>query len=1154
MSYTLFPSKSEPKKHWGSLIGCALPYNLAQIVKEYQQDKLVVVIAPDIVASENLAHDLEFFLNIRYDTKSDIGILNFPDWETLPFDSFSPHQDIISRRLAALYKLLQNPKGVLIIPISTLMHKLCPKDFISKYMFMLKVGQTLDLNILKQNLTLSGYHAVSEVNEHGEFAVRGSIIDLYPMGSDEPYRIDLFDDEIDSIRLFDVESQKSSEKISSINLLPAKEFPFNEESISLFRNNFRDKFNIDPTNCDIYNDVSYGIMPAGIEYYLPLFFETELQNLFSYIPENSVIVNVENIENQAQDFWQEINRRYDQYAHDIRKPIVNVKDLYLNFEEISQLKNNFLQITLSSNAVNDNAARKNLNYSPIQSVESKSKINFREIFNGLECKSEKILLCTESLGRQEIILDLLSKEDIHPEILETWDDFLELDKSKNKYAVIVSALEFGAIFNEHKFSIITENQIFGQRVRQTRRRKSKTVSIESEVLNLAELKVGELVVHIDHGIGKYLGLQSLSLSTGVKTEFVTLEYANNSKLYLPVSSLHLISRYSASNIENATVHALGNDKWSKEKKKALSKVKDVAAELLDVYAKREAKKGVKFDKPNTEYEEFVAKFPFEETIDQERAIADIVKDMTNPRAMDRVVCGDVGFGKTEVAMRAAFLAVQSNKQVAVLVPTTLLADQHFQTFTDRFAGFPVNIAVLSRFVSASKQKDTIDKIKAGKVDIIIGTHKLIQGNIKFKDLGLLIIDEEHRFGVKQKEKFKAYRSEIDILTLTATPIPRTLSMAMSKIRDLSIIATPPQKRLSVKTFVRKYEDNVIAEAIDREIRRGGQVYFLHNSVDTIQKAGRNISKILPTAKVAVAHGQMPERELEKIMIDFYHRKYNVLVCTTIIETGIDIPTANTIIMERADKLGLAQLHQLRGRVGRSHHQAYAFCLVPPEGKITSDAKKRLEAIQSLDTLGAGFSLASHDLEIRGAGELLGEEQSGNIDTVGFSLYMELIEKTVELLKQGKTISLEESLSTSTVVDLQIPNLIPENYINDVHTRLVFYKRIANAKNHDELGHLKIELLDRFGRVPEYTLNLFDITSIKLTAEELGVQKIKLGSSSGEMEFISKPKVSLQKLVDLVNKNPDRYKFKGPNKLGFYVNMTDADKRVEFVAELLSKLS
>ena len=1138
------PKKLNDIQRWGNLSGCGVSLALSELVREYPG--IVVAMVQDFATASKLEQEIKFFLG----EDAESAILHFPDWETLPYDNFSPHQDIISDRVKALYKLSNIEKGILIIPVSTCLYKLCPESFISQNTFLLDEGDTVNLDNIKRKLEHFGYQHTQQVMEHGDFVVRGSILDIFPMGSDVPYRIDLFDDEVDSIRCFDLDSQCSTKKVPQIHVLPAREFPVTDESISTFRTNWRKKFDGDPRNCVIYQDISEKHLSAGIEYYIPLFFE-QTSTIFDYISENTLLVRVHDVESSAKDFSEQVDYRYEQYRYDVTRPILEPKELFLDIDDFFRKCKDFPQIHITDKKHDKKVGRMNFLFEslPDLTIDSKSENPLSLLKEFIKDCSYPIVFCVETAGRREILKEILQKHDIPVNDCHSWQELLNTSKL---LSIMVSPIEQGILLKNHEVVLITESELFGRKVLQRRRRRIKDVDPNLAIRNLTELTIGSPIVHLDHGVGRYLGLTHLTFN-GQDGEFVTLEYAGGDKLYVPVNTLNLISRYSGSNIENAPLHYLGTDKWKKQKKKAQQQIRDTAAELLKVYAKREAANGHQYLAPDQMYEAFASTFPFEETPDQKQAIEHVIGDLTSEQPMDRVICGDVGFGKTEVAMRAAFLVVQGGKQVAVLVPTTLLAQQHYQTFSDRFADFPVTVGVISRFSSKKEQNTSITDLKSGGLDIIIGTHKLLQSSIEFKELGLLVIDEEHRFGVRQKEKFKALRSEVDILTLTATPIPRTLNMSMSGMRDLSIISTPPAKRLSVKTFVREYNKSLIQEAIQRELRRGGQVYYLHNAVDTIQNAAEILEELLPEARISVAHGQMPERELERIMSDFYHRRSNVLVCTTIIETGIDIPTANTIIMARADKLGLAQLHQLRGRVGRSHHQAYAFCLAPPRKAMTPDARKRLDALEAMEALGSGFNLATHDLEIRGAGEILGDGQSGNMTTIGFTLFMELLENAVESLKSGKEPDMELTRQRSGEIDLQIPALIPEAFIPDVHTRLVLYKRIANTENKLELDELKVEMIDRFGLLPQQTKDLFEISSLKHLCNRVGIKNIKASINGGKVEFQPQPNIEPDKIIELISKHPNQYQFDGSSAIRFKHVLKEPSKRLEFIRVLLNYL-
>ncbi len=1158
--------KHADKKHWTNLLGSS--DTLAIYHGAINADAPMLLLTHDTQSALRFEQELKSLNN-----KLQLPICLFPDWETLPYDNFSPHQDIISQRLATLYQLSNMKNGIIIVPVSTLLQRLAPTQYLRTNSLIVKVGDKKDLHQMRQNLESSGYRSVEQVMEHGEFSARGAILDIFPMGCKTPFRLDFFDDEIEDIRLFDPENQRSSDKMDEINLLPAHEFPTDEDAISLFRRQYREQFPSKIHKESLYHQVSDGILPAGIEYYLPLFFQ-ETSTLCDYLGENIRVMVSGNIDKAIEQYWLDIEYRFEERRYDPTRPLLPPKSLFLNSDEFYSALKPFDRISIEKSPVasqlkepsdedveKSKAGHIRFDITPLPDITINHQLKQPfELINSFISDKEtpdKILFIAETQGRRESVLELLERNHIKPKYFDDIESFVE---SSEKLGITVNTLRSGFTFQskgtakKNAIALITEDELLGERVKQSRRRtKQQNIQADAIFKNLAELSMGQPVVHFEHGIGRYMGLQTIE-NGGITTEFLVLIYAGESKLYVPVGSLHLISRYSGADADSAPLHKLGNDTWSKAKQKAAEKVRDVAAELLDIYASRANSKGYQFKRDKAEYQAFSDSFGFEETFDQEQAIKAVVSDMLSEKTMDRLVCGDVGFGKTEVAMRAAFVAVNDGKQVAILVPTTLLAQQHYENFRDRFANLPVSIEVLSRFKTAKEQNVVIANVESGQIDILIGTHKLLQNSIKYKDLGLLVVDEEHRFGVKQKEKIKQLRSNVDILTLTATPIPRTLNMAMGGMRDLSIIATPPAKRLAVKTFVRERDDALIRESILREILRGGQVYFLHNNVDTIDKTAADIQKLLPEAKVTTAHGQMRERELERIMGDFYHQRYNVLVCTTIIETGIDVPTANTIIMDRADHLGLAQLHQLRGRVGRSHHQAYAYLLTPHVKRLTKDAKKRLDAIASLEDLGAGFTLATHDLEIRGAGELLGEGQSGSMSQIGFTLYMDMLDQAVSALKQGKELSLDNIMTAKqTEIELRVPALLPDDYIFDVSLRLSIYKRIASCGNKNELDEIQIELIDRFGLLPQAAKNLVHIAKLRLKAQKIGVSRIEAGPAGGSIEFSSETKVDPMLIIGLIQQQPKTYKMVGANKLQFKIVTEDSKSRFILVTSMLNDL-
>lgn len=1138
------PRQAGKHRHLGQLYGSSYGLLLAACVHHHPGP--ILVITPDTATANQLEDELRFYRG----GQKDLPILHFPDWETLPYDTFSPHQAIISERLAILYHLPRLEQGVLIVPISTLMQRLPPRNYLESHGLVLATGDHLHLDSWRKQLEQNSYNCVSQVMEHGEFAVRGSIIDLFPMGSEIPYRIELFDEEIDSLRSFDPETQRSLQTVQRIHLLPAREFPLTEEAIIQFRKNYRSAFVGDPQRSLIYQQISDGNSPPGIEYYLPLFFN-HTDTLFDYLPTGILAVTLEEIKTTADAFWKEIGERHEQRRHDLERPLLSPPQLYLQPHEVFSALKGLPRISLQRPRQEEKARQLNFGTEapPPLILNARAAQPMAALSQFLATYEGRVLFAAETTGRRETLLDLLNDSGLRPRQFESWTAFLQAD---DRLGITVAPLQQGLLLHQPEIAVIAEAQLFGEQAMQHRRRKERVRDPDAVVRNLTELSLGAPVVHEEHGVGRYLGLQTLEVGK-VRAEFMTLEYADGDKLYVPVSSLYLISRYTGASPEAAPLHKLGSGHWERAKRKAQERVRDVAAELLAIYAQRAARKKPSLPIPHTHYATFTSAFPFEETPDQTEAIQAVIADLTSENPMDRLICGDVGFGKTEVAMRAAFIASQAGKQVAVLVPTTLLAQQHYQSFKDRFADWPVRIEVISRFRSRKQQETVTAGITAGTVDIVIGTHKLLQDTIRFKDLGLIIIDEEHRFGVRQKERMKALRAEVDVLALTATPIPRTLHMSLSGLRDLSIIATPPARRLAIKTFVREWDDNLLREALLREIKRGGQVYFLHNEVESIDKMAQKVQALYPEAKIGIAHGQMREQQLEQVMLDFYHQRFNVLVCTTIIETGIDIPSANTMIIRRADKFGLAQLYQLRGRVGRSHHRAYAYLITPHRSAITADAAKRLEAIESLEELGAGFTLATHDMEIRGAGELLGKDQSGQMQEIGFSLYNELLERAVKTLKSGQTLTLERLPEHGPEVDLHAPALIPEDYLPDIHTRLVLYKRIAGAYTLEELKELQVEMIDRFGLLPEATKTLFALNEIRLKASGIGIRKIEANSQGGRVHFLPEPSIDPMAIINLIQEQPSIYQLDGQEKLRFNQPLPDTQARLKALEQLLNRL-
>lgn len=1133
------PDKAGIIKNFGQLVGSSNALVCADVINHHQG--LVLIIMNNMQQTSKILDELKQFTSLP--------CVLLPDWETLPYDSFSPHQDIVSDRLLCLHKLIHMKKGAVLLPVNTLMQKYCPPFFLVGHVLIMKRGEHVARDTLLLQLNDAGYRAVTQVMQHGEYTTRGALLDIFPMGSAVPYRIDFFDDEIDNIRTFDLETQRSLSEIDAIELLPTHEFPLDKQSIDFFRNQWRQNFEICCEPESIYQQVSEGILPPGIEYWQPLFFKEPLTSLLSYVKKNTLIITTPHIRQAAERYWQNINQRYESRRVDPLKPLLSPNTLWQTVPQLFSGLQHYPRIVLSEQKLADEAGNTNLSFSSLPNLginqKLKDPLSAIEQFCGQFCG--QIIFFVESEGRREVLQDLLQKINLKPKQISMLS---ELDRDTRFY-LIIGELECGFIDEVNHRAFIAESDIARQRFTHHTQDNKQVINTDILIRGLSELTPGKPVVHLEHGVGRYAGLTTLETG-GVTSEYLILLYANDTKLYVPISSLNLISRYSGGDEELAPLHKLGTDTWLKARKKVAEKIKDIAAELLDIYAKRKAKPGFRFKLEQYEYQQFCQSFPYEVTTDQAQAIQATIDDMCLPTVMDRLVCGDVGFGKTEVAMRAAFLAVINHKQVAVLVPTTLLAQQHYENFRDRFANWPVRIETLSRFKTLKMQQQILQEAKNGKIDIIIGTHKLLQNDVKWHDLGLLVVDEEHRFGVRQKDRIKSMRANVDILTLTATPIPRTLNMAMNHIRDLSIIASPPARRLAVRTFVREYDKLVIREAILREILRGGQVYYLHNDVQSIEKTQLKIRELIPEARIAIAHGQMNERNLEQVMNDFQHQKFNILVCTTIIETGIDIPNANTIIIERADKFGLAQLHQLRGRVGRSYHQAYAYLLIPNTKLMTKDAKKRLDAIASLEDLGAGFALATHDLEIRGAGELLGEEQSGQIATIGFTLYTELLETEVTALKEGKNPSSDTLVlaTNQTDIELYLPALIPDSFIPDVNTRLSLYKRIASANDDSKLKDIKVEMIDRFGLLPDPVIYLLEIAALKRYGKELGISRIKFSDKGGFIEFLDNHKLSVDFLISLIQKNPESYQLNGANKIKLLQTNLSRQERLQFLQQLL----
>ncbi len=1134
-------AKKQFKSYWGNLKNSSLALAIVEYIRINKG--VALFIADDINNANEIKEEIDF-----YNSNNNIKVFDFPDWEVLPYDIFSPHQDITATRLNLLNKAKSFKSTIIIVTIEALIQRLCPKDFIQSKSFFIKVADKINLSSLTAKLIKIGYNRVTTVMEHGEFNVKGSIIDIFPSAAKKPYRVDLFDEDVESIRTFDSQSQLSIANVKEISLIPAKEIATDKDAVTKFLKKYQNIFT--NTSSYIYSEVSDNRFPAGIEFYLPLFFDTTC-TLFDYLPKDLIVFRQTKLVTKVDKLFIDIDKRYKKTKNDIDRPPLPPNNIFISKEELFSKIKPLSQIVLQPSKL-ENENVNSINYptkllTPL-TIQNQAPNPLQRLVNFIKKFKGRILLLAESLSRKELLIDLLNNHNINPDNTKDYHSFIT---SKTPLAICLSTIKKGLLLND--IAIITETNIFGESVvKQQRIRRAKHKDFTDSIKNLVELNISDPVVHESYGVGRYLGLEVIK-HDDEEQEFLKIKYANNSKLLVPITSLNLVSRYSSVAIENAPLHRLGSQQWAKIKKKAQETIYDIATELLEIYARRENKKTTRFIEPSDSYTSFISQFPFEETEDQINATIDILKDMTSSKPMDRLICGDVGFGKTEIAMRAAFLAVENNKQVAVLVPTTLLTDQHCKTFKERFIMHGVNIEMLSRFKTQKQQKEIIAKLAAGKIDIIIGTHKLLQKNIKYKKLGLVIIDEEHRFGVRQKEFFKAIRGECDILTMTATPIPRTLSMALGALREMSIIATHPAKRLAVKTFVNEWDDALLQEACMRELHRGGQIFVLHNDIDSIDNMAKTIAKLVPKAKIRVAHGRMPTKELELVMQDFYHQRFKILVCTTIIENGIDIPSANTIIINDAQNFGLSQLHQLRGRVGRSHHRAYAYLIVKSFHSLSKNAKKRLDAIESLEELGVGFMLANHDLEIRGAGELLGENQSGRIQEIGFNLYRELLDRTINAMKKNISFDLTKAID-DIEVDCGISCIIPSDYLPDVHMRLMFYKRIANALNPKELKDIEFEMMDRFGILPEAIKNLFLNTKLKMTAKNIGIKKIILTDNNAIIIFTESPNIDPMKIINLIQSQPQVYKFiKNDNKLIINKEMQNDFTRINNIELFLNDL-
>jgi transcription-repair coupling factor (superfamily II helicase) len=1122
------------------------PWRVAALELKADKQMLTVIVA-NASDGQRLLDEIPWFA----DGKLSCHLL--PDWETLPYDAFSPHQDLVSERLATLHEIGSGRCDVLVVPATTALVRLAPPSFLAAYTFFFRQGENLDEAKLKAQLTLAGYTHVSQVMSPGEYSVRGGLIDLFPMGSALPYRLDLFGDEIETIRTFDADTQRSLYPVKEVRMLPGREFPMDEAARTAFRGRWRERFEGDPSRSMIYKDIGTGIASAGIEYYLPLFFE-ETATLFDYLPQDTSLALVGDIDSAIQRFWQDTESRYKFLKSDRERPVLEPKEIFLGAEQFFTLAKPHGRWAIARGA---EAGASELS-APIPDIAVNRRLddplaNLRAYLAHSAAEAgTKVMICAESAGRRETLQQYFNEYRLDLALVDGYQNLCATDA---KLMLGVAPLQAGFELMDEacgRLVFITETELYAGSGRRAGKKKQEAgTQVESMVRDLSELKIGDPVVHVNHGIGRYMGLMSMDLGEG-ETEFLHLEYAKETKLYVPVSQLHVISRYSGASQEDAPLHSLGSGQWDKAKRKAAEQVRDTAAELLNLYARRAARQGHAFEYSNVDYENFAQSFGFDETPDQRDAIAAVMQDMTSGRPMDRLVCGDVGFGKTEVALRAAFIAVMGGKQVAILAPTTLLAEQHAQTFSDRFADWPVKIAELSRFRTGKEINNAIKGMADGTVDIVIGTHKLLSPDVKFTRLGLVIIDEEHRFGVRQKEALKALRAEVDVLTLTATPIPRTLGLALEGLRDFSVIATAPQKRLAIKTFVRGEDGSIIREACLRELKRGGQIYFLHNEVDTIENRLAMLRELLPEARIGVAHGQMHERDLEKVMRDFVAQRFNILLCTTIIETGIDVPTANTIIMHRADKFGLAQLHQLRGRVGRSHHQAYAYLLVNDVLGLSKQAQRRLDAIQQMEELGSGFYLAMHDLEIRGAGEVLGENQSGEMLEIGFQLYSDMLNEAVKALKAGREPDMSAPLSSTTEINLHVPALLPADFCGDVHERLSIYKRLANCETPGRIDDMQEELIDRFGKLPDAVKALIETHRLRIAAKQVGIIKIDAHDDAASLQFMEKPPIDPIRIITLIQKNR-HIKLAGQDKLRITSAMPDLASRVNQVKQTIKQL-
>jgi transcription-repair coupling factor (superfamily II helicase) len=1140
------PDSAVRRWRWRGLHGSARALALAEAAAA--DARPWVFIASDTRELEQLGGELRFFGGEA------LEILTLPDWEVLPYDIFSPHPDIVSERLRTLSRLPELRRGILLLAAESLLTRLPPVAYVQARSFELKLGQPLALEPLRLRLAQSGYASVGQVRGPGEFALRGSLFDIFPMGAPVPVRVDLLDERIDTIRRFDPETQRSLESIPQLRLLPARELPLDADSVRAFRRRFRARFEGDITRMSIYRGVSEGIAPPGIEFYLPLFFDATAQ-ITDYLPADAVLAADADVEVSLQRAWEGIGTRYEDRRHDIERPLLPPGEAFMEPAALRAAIESRPGVAVERFGGGEPEAAADVRLfataaPPDFRLDARAAQPLAPLTSFLASYAGRVLIVADSPGRREVIAEMLAAHGRRPRAVQSWAQFADGDA---QLAIHVAEDIAGLALTQPALLLLSESQLFGARARQERRRRRTAASDPAAILrDLQSLEPGAPVVHDTYGVGRYVGLQAMDID-GQANEFLVLEYRDGDRVYVPVHALHLVTRYTGGAPETAPLHKLGSDQWARARRRAAEAVRDVAAELLDLHARRAAHRATPLVARELEYQTFANGFPFEETADQAEAIRQVLNDMQSERPMDRVVCGDVGFGKTEVAMRAAFVAVQAGRQVAVLVPTTLLAQQHLQSFRDRFADWPVRIESLSRFRSGAETTAVLEGLERGTVDIIIATHRLLHADARFKSLGLIVVDEEHRFGVRDKERLKTLRAEVHVLTLTATPIPRTLNMALGGLRNLSLITTPPAARLAIKTFVIEWNAPTLREAVLRELRRGGQIYFVHNEIQSIEKAAADIARLVPEADVRIGHGQMRERELEQLMVDFYHRRFNLLVCTTIIESGIDVPSANTIMIDRADRLGLAQLHQLRGRVGRSHHRAYAYLIVPSRKHLQGDAAKRLEAIESLEELGAGFVLATHDLEIRGAGEFLGEKQTGELSEVGLSMYLDMLEQAVRAMREGREPMLDRPLAAVSEIELHVPALLPEDYVGDVHLRLALYQRIA-ASDAVSLQDMAAELIDRFGALPEPAARLLQLAALRLRARELGIRRLELGPAGGSIQFEEQNRIDAARVIGLIQRQPQEYRLEGPLKLRISRALSQPEQRFVRADALLTHLS